>query len=178
MPAFLARGDLTRVVKRSLIRSGLQDRNDALPTGSADGDEAAPATGLLELLGQRSHDAPTGGGEGVSGCQRGAVDVQLAAVDGAEGLVEAEARLAEVWILPRLERCEHGRGESLVNLIEVEVLQAQTVSLEETRHGIRRRDEQPLVAVDVVDGSRLGIDEPGERRQTVLGGPVLAREQH
>ncbi len=49
--------------------------------------------------------------------------LSLRAVDRAERRVEAQPLLAEDRVLPRLERREHLRGERLVDLVEVEVLQ-------------------------------------------------------
>ena len=48
---------------------------------------------------------------------------------GAERLVEPEALLAEHRVLPGLERRQHLRGERLVDLVEVEVLQREPLAL-------------------------------------------------
>ena len=77
------------------------------------------------------------------------------AVDRAQRGVEAEALLAEHRVLPRLQRGEHLRGERLVDLVEVEVLQRQAVAREHPRHGVRRSHQQALAAVHVVDGGGL-----------------------
>ena len=60
--------------------------------------------------------------------------LSLAAVDRAQRRVEAEALLAEHRVLPRLERREHLRGERLVDLVEVEVLQRQALAGQHPRH--------------------------------------------
>ena len=80
--------------------------------------------------------------------------------------------------LPRLQRREHLRGERLVDLVEVEVLQRQAGALEQPRDGVHGRHQQPLVAVDVVDRRGLGVREVGEHRQVALGRPLVAGEQH
>ena len=79
---------------------------------------------LVQHLRQLGHDPAAGRGERVPGRQRRAVDVELRAVDRAQRGVEPELALAERRVLPRLQRREHGRGERLVDLVEVEVLQA------------------------------------------------------
>src|SRR3954471_20160136 len=98
--------------------SGLQNRDDALAAGGADRDQAAPATVLVQRLGQRGDDPPTGCRERMPGGQRGTVHVQLRAVDRAERAVQVEAAAAELRVLPRLEGGEHGAGERLVDLDE------------------------------------------------------------
>jgi hypothetical protein len=65
-----------------------------------------------------------------------------------------------------------------VDLVEVEVLQAQAVSREELGHGIRGGHEQALVAVDVVDRGGGRIDEAGQQGQAVLPRPLLGGKQH
>ena len=76
----------------------LQDRDDALPTGSADGDEAAAAGSLLvQLLGERGDDAPSGRGEGVTGGEGRAVDVEPAAVDAPSGASRPSRSRQKSW---------------------------------------------------------------------------------
>src|SRR5690606_41660186 len=87
--------------------------------------------------------------------QRSAVDVQLAAVDAAQRLVQAELLLGEAGVLPRLERGQYLGGERLVDLVEVEVLQAEPRPGQHPRHRVRGRQQQALVPVHVVDRGRL-----------------------
>ena len=54
--------------------------------------------------------------------------LSLVAVDRAQRRVEAEALLAEDRVLPRRERGQHLRGERLVDLVEVEVLERQAAA--------------------------------------------------
>ena len=124
--------------------------------GRADGDERLAAAALVELLGGGGQDAPAGRGERVADRQRGAVDVELRAVDRAERLVEAEALAAELGVLPRRERRQDLGGERLVDLEEVEVLEGEAGALEHPRDRVGGRHEQPVVAVDVVDRRGLG----------------------
>src|SRR6188472_4252784 len=109
--------------------SGLEDGDDALDAGGADGDQAALAGArLVQRLGQLGDDPAAGRGERVPGRQRRAVDVELRAVDGAQRGVQPELALAEGRVFPRLQGREHGRRERLVDLVEVEVLQGQVVA--------------------------------------------------
>ena len=73
---------------------------------------------------------------------------------------------------------EHRRGERLVDLVEVEVLQAQAVAGQHHRHRVDRRHQQALAAVHVVDGGGLRVDQVREHRQALLGGPLVGGQQH
>ncbi|CAM5744447.1 hypothetical protein MAUB1S_02002 [Mycolicibacterium aubagnense] len=132
---------------------------------------------LGELLGQLGHDATAGRGERVPRSQRRAVDVELRPVDRPERGVQAEAALAVLGRLPRRERGQHHRGEGLVNLVEVEVLQRQAVAGQQPRHRVGRSHEQAVRAVDVVDGSGFRVDEVGQHRDVPLGGPLVGGQQ-
>ena len=55
---------------------------------------------------------------------RAALDVELRAVDGAQRRGETEPVAAELRRLPGFQRAQHLRREGLVDLVEVEVLQA------------------------------------------------------
>ena len=140
--------------------------------------EPTALTPLGEQLGERGHDPSAGRRERVPGGQRRAVDVELVAADRPERAVEPELVLAELRRLPRRQRREDLRRERLVDLVVVEVLQRQSVAGEQPRHGVRRRHQQPLVAVDEVDRGGLGVDEMGEHRQAALGGPLVGGEEH
>ena len=59
-------------------------------------------------------------------------------------------RLAVAGILPGLERAEHLRGERLVDLVEVEVLQLEPGAVEHARDGDRRRHQQSFAGHEVV----------------------------
>src|SRR5687768_4023950 len=75
--------------------SGVEDGDDALAAGGADGDESTlSGAGLVQHLGQRGDDPAAGRSERVSGRQRRAVDVELRPVDRAERGVEAQLLLA------------------------------------------------------------------------------------
>ena len=113
----------------------------------------------------------------MTGRQRRPVDVQLGAVDGTQGAVQTEPLLAVVIGLPRLQVRQHHRGERLVDLIEIEVLQTQPVAGQQPGHRVGRRHQQAVGAVDVIHRGGLGVDEVGQRSQPVLIGPVLAGQQ-
>jgi hypothetical protein len=72
-------------------------------------------------------EPPAGGAERMAGAERAAADVDLLAVDRPSG-VEPEALFAVDRVLPRLQRAQHLRGERLVDLVDVEVLQLQPVA--------------------------------------------------
>ena len=76
------------------------------------------------------------------------------------GCVAAEILLAVGRVLEGLERGQHLRGERLVDLVEVEVLQLELRALEHARDGDGRRHQQPL-ALDEVVGRGLRVGEVG-----------------
>ena len=123
-------------------------------------------------------DPAAGRGERVARRERGTVHVEPGAVDRTERRVEAEALLAEHRVLPGLQRGEHLRGERLVDLVEVEVLQGQPLALEHPRDGVGGGHQQPLAAVHVVHRGSLVRRQVGQRLVAVLLGPRLRREQH
>jgi len=87
-----------------------------------------------------------GGGKRVTRGQRAALDVHFAAVDGAQRRIQTQAGFAVVGVFPSLEGAQHLGGKSLVDLVEVEVLQGQTGTLQHARHGIGRRlHEEPSI---------------------------------
>src|SRR5690349_21326681 len=135
----------------------LEHGDDPLAAGRADAHDAAPGAALVQRLGETADDAPAGRGERVAGGEPTAVDVEPVDVDLAERLVAAEALAAEHRIGPRLQRAEDLRGERLVDLIELEVGQREAGAVEHARHRVDGCHEQPLAAVDVVDGGGLGL---------------------
>ena len=65
-----------------------------------------------------------------------------------------------------------------MDLVQVEVLQRQAGALEQPRHGVDRRHQQAVLAVDVVDRGGLGVGEVREHRQLALLGPIVVGEEH
>src|SRR5262245_38643026 len=113
----------------------LENRRNAHAARGADRDEPAAAAALLEQLRERADEPRTGGRERMPDRDAAALDVELRAIDCAECGRLAELRSTVVVRLPRLQRAEHLRGERLVNLIEVEVLEPQARALEQPRNG-------------------------------------------
>ena len=93
------------------------------------------------------------------------------------GLLAAELLGAEALVLPGLQRAEHLRGEGLVDLVVVEVLQGQAGAVEHPRHRVGGRHQQAFALVDVVDGGGLRLGDVGEDRQAALFRPLLGGEQ-
>src|SRR3546814_1070683 len=98
----------------------------------------------------------------------GAVDVELRRVDPAQRRVQAEAGLAVILALPRPQRAQHLGGEGFVDLVQVEVLQAQPVALQHLRHGDGRRHQQAF-AVDEVDRRGLRVADVAQHLVAVRG---------
>src|SRR6266852_931296 len=109
MIARMLRGPLTSFQKYrcTCISAALDQHRATLAAADAErGDAAAPA-GALEHLQYVQHEARARGADRVTHRDRAAVDVELAAVELAEGAVEPEVRAAIVLALPRGEACEH-----------------------------------------------------------------------
>ncbi len=122
-------------------------------------------------------DARARRGERVADGEARSLDVELGAIDRAERPVEAELLLAVDGILPGLQRGDHLRGERLVDLVEVEVLQRQSGARDHAghRHG---GGHQQAFAVHKVDGRVLRVRDVGEDGQAALGRPLLRGQQH
>ena len=106
-----------------------------------------------------------------------AFDVELARSIDAERAVAAKPLAAELLRLPGFQRHERLRGESFVDLVEVEVLERQIAPPRASRtphtpgpSAAPRRHE--------VHGRFARVREIRRDRQRVLGGPVLRAQQH
>ncbi|MOA37627.1 hypothetical protein D3C78_1592370 [compost metagenome] len=65
-----------------------------------------------------------------------------------------------------------------MDFVEIKVLQAEAVLLQQARNGIRRRHQQPFALVDKVHRRDFAGVEPGQYRQIVGRRPRLAGQQH
>src|SRR6185437_883597 len=83
-------------------RSAFQNRRHAHAAAGADGYEAAALALLGEYLGERADDAATGGAEGMRQRHAATLDVELLAIDGAQGSLAAEAGTAVFVRFPGL----------------------------------------------------------------------------
>ena len=102
----------------------LQDRDDALAAGGADADHAAarrraraapwPAPATIR---------PPVAANGWPAASEPPLTLSLSRSIAPSGASRPSRSLAEHRVLPRLQRAEHLRGERLVDLVEVEVLQ-------------------------------------------------------
>src|SRR5690606_13030139 len=101
---------------RAVFSSALDDRRHAHAAGGTDRNQAAARATLGELLGEGGEDAGAGSREGMADGHAAALEIQFAAIDAAQRLVEAEPVAAEVRRLPRLERAQHLCFEGLMNL--------------------------------------------------------------
>ena len=97
----------------------------ATPMPPAVHTEIRPRPPLLgQQLGEVAEDARAGRRERMARTARlEPLHVELGTVDRAERRIAAEEHLAVVRVLPGLQRRQHLRGERLVDLVEVEVLQ-------------------------------------------------------
>src|ERR1700677_3668584 len=139
--------------------SALQNGGDAHAAGRTNGNEPALCLGLVERFRKRGDDAGSGCGKRVAERQTAALDVELGAIDGAEHCRKAQFFLAERGVVPRLEGAQHLSREGLVNLVKIEVLESQARIGEHARHGIRRRHQQALLFLEVIDRSHLPVSQ-------------------
>ncbi len=65
-----------------------------------------------------------------------------------------------------------------MDLVVVEVLQAQAVACQQPRHRVDRRHQQALLAIDEVHRRRLAVLEIGQDRQAARLRPLLAGQQY
>src|SRR2546430_14594585 len=79
------------------ISAALHQHRAALSTADAQRRDAAAPAGALEHLQHVQHEARARGADGVADRDRAAVDVELAAIELAERVVEAEVRAAVVF---------------------------------------------------------------------------------
>src|SRR3977135_2570578 len=102
--------------RRRDYSNALHQHRSALPSADAQRGDTTLAAGALEDLEHVQHDARAGCSDRVAERDRAAIDVQLRAVELAEGAVEAEVLLAVRIAFPRGEATQHLRGEGLVDL--------------------------------------------------------------
>src|SRR3954454_18160760 len=135
----------------------LDDRAGAEPAAAAHRDEPERAVHALELV-QRRGDEPRACGTD-----------RMAERDGAAvGVHVAEVRVHLTF--PR----EHDRGERLVDLDRVEVVDRQAGPPEQVLRRVDRAGEHE----DWVDAHEALVDDTRARSQPELLGPPRAREQH
>src|SRR3984885_477661 len=107
--------------------SALENGRNAHAAGGANRDQPALGARILgENLGERRDDARAGGGERVAEGHAATLHVEARTIDASERRGEAERVAAVIRRLPRLERAQHLRGERFVNLVVIEVLQAES----------------------------------------------------
>src|SRR5437016_12271498 len=129
------------MVRPDYRRLALDDRRDAHAAGCADRDQRATATAGSELLRGGSDDARAGGRERMAERDARPLRIELRAIDGAQRRAPSQAITAVPLRLPGLERAKHLRGERLVDLVDIEVLQLEPRAIEHARYGIGRRHQ-------------------------------------
>src|SRR3984893_17309078 len=136
---------ITRSFGRPQQYSTLQYRRDAHAAGRANRNQAAFCLIRAQNLGERGNDTGAGGGKRMTDRKAAAFDVQFGPIDGAESGRQTQLLAAEIGIVPRLERAEHLTGESLMNLVEVEVLQAKSGVAQHSRDSVCGRHQEPFL---------------------------------
>ena len=107
-------------------------------------------------------DAGTGGSDRVTDGDGATIGVELVRINVAERLWQAKLRAAVIVVTPGGEASQHLRGEGFVDFPGVEIVQSQTVALQDRRrcvHGAKAH-------LGWIEGRPLAIDEPSQWLQT------------
>ena len=102
--------------------------------------DAALLVVSLQYFQQVQHDPRAGSADRMAEGDCAAVHVELFFIQGTQSPIEAELFAAVLLVLPRREAAEHLRGEGLVDLPVVEVVQAEVVALEDRRRRVHRAE--------------------------------------
>jgi hypothetical protein len=117
--------------------------DDALAACRADRDEATCGTAVnvlalaCSILASEATMRPPVAAKGWPAASDEPLNVQLGAVDRAESCVEAQPCPAELFVLPGGKHAEDCGREGLVDLVEVNIRQGESVPGEQPRHGER-----------------------------------------
>src|SRR5882757_6075012 len=168
----------TQRITRSSTPSTLENGRDTHAARGADRDQSALGPIFIENLGERGDDAGAGRGEGMADRKTASLHVEFGPIDGTERTRQSQLIAAENRIGPGLEGAEHLSGESLVDLVEIEVLQRKLRVAQHPGYGIGRRHEQALLLVDVIHGGHGAVTQISQHRQVALARPDLRREQY
>ena len=166
--------------------NGLEERHVAEAARGAHADDRARARGVCrEFKHGLGEDARSGGAEGVPERDAAAVGIDPVAREGAETLLHGGARREPLRVLEGRDRAQDLGRERLVELPQPDVLQRESVAVEQFGDREGRGDEEPLpVRIDrglppVEEAcAREGVGqqgEPGLGRDPARGGPVRER---
>src|ERR1051326_495206 len=143
---------LLEVVLIALVRRLEQPRR-AHPAADAHGDDPPSLLSPPELVEQRSDHSAAGHAGGVADRDRAAVRVELLGVD-AEPIAAVD----------------HLRGERLVQLDDVDLVEAHAVDLQELRHREHRADAHLVRLARREDAAPEDAERPDAERLGALGG--------
>src|SRR5579863_6645949 len=138
-----------------MISSTLENGRNTHAAGGADRDQSALGPGFIENFRERGDDARAGRGEWVTDRKAASLHVEFGPIDGAEGSRQSQVVAAEYGIGPGLERAQYLPRESLVDLVEIEILERKVRVTQHPGHGVGRRHEQALLLADVIHGGHL-----------------------
>src|SRR5260370_18434729 len=109
-------------IARSLISSTLENGRNAHAAGGADRDQSALGPGFIENFREGGDDASAGRGERVADRKAASLHVEFGPIDVAEGSRQSQLVAAEYGIGPGFECAHYLPRESLVDLVEIEIL--------------------------------------------------------
>ena len=114
----------------NLLRHGmplhrLDQHGAALPAADAFGGDAALEAEPFHRIDEMQHDAIAAGADRMAEPDRAAVDIELVALDRAGGPVEMQHLAAERVVLPGRQAGQHLRGERLVELPQLDIVERE-----------------------------------------------------
>ncbi len=126
-PAAQARDCAARERPRPFPSHRLDQHGAALAAADALGGDTLLDAEPLHRIDEVEHDAVAARPDRMTEPDGAAVDVELVAIDAADGAIDPEHLLAEGLVLPGSETGEHLRRERLVQLPESDIVERQLV---------------------------------------------------
>src|SRR5258706_8577401 len=166
---------LSSIFSRYSSLRTLDQHRAALAPADAQRRDPAPPAGALQHLEHVQHDARPRGADRVPDGDRAAVDVELGAVELAEGALDAEVFAAIGFALERGNTAQHLRGKGFVDLHRVDVVPREAVA----HHHRRDRMDWAQAHLGRVQRPPVNVDDSPERVEPVFVHDVLGGEhQH
>src|SRR2546430_5025103 len=144
----------------------------AKAAADADARHAALLSRAFQGFQKVKHDARSRCAHRMAERNGAAVHVQLALVQRTHRAIEAQLFAAVLLVLPRREAAEHLRGERLVDLPVIEIVEAEAVALEDRRRRMHRTEAH----LCRIEPGPFGVDDAADRLQPMLTQCFFGRE--
>src|SRR2546428_11643130 len=150
----------------------LDEHRAAQAAADTDARYAALLPRAFQRLQEMQHDARAGCADRVAQGDGAAVHVQFLFIQRTKSTVEPQLLAAVLLVLPCGEAAEHLRRECLVDFPVIEIVEAESVALENRRRGMHRAEAH----LRRIEAGPLGVDEAAHRLQAVLAHALLGSE--